>query len=567
MKLHPVHAYPAAVLEGQQLAGEWVRRACERHFEMLEHCEEWGIYFDPAAADRVIRFFSLLRQSKGPMAGKPLRLMPWQMWFHGSLYGWKRADSGLRLFRTAYLQVARKNGKSTELAGDGLYATCADGEPAGEVYSAATSKDQARIIFKEARRLALSTPLVRRELNVMTREILHPATHTEFRPLAADADNLDGLGPSRNLIDEMHAHKSRDLLNVLETGSGSRSQPLTIIATTSGDSLDGTSPCWQVRGEMLAMLKGELPAVNGRPGGLHMFAAIYELDEGDDWRDADLWIKSNPALGHTKDREQMLEKLSRAEVSPAFRRAFRVKELNQWLRSDNRLIDVEAWDLCAGEIDREALAGELCYLGVDLSSKTDLTAVVAVFPPTEARSHWCLLAWFFCPESTIERRSKEDDEPYDEWERDGYITKTAGARIDYDAVQDLVKDLVNEFDVLALGIDPWNAAGLTGKWLDAGIDVVEMRQGFRTMSGPTKDFLSLIADKAMRHTGNPVLDQMARNATAREDTNDNVMPKKLSKKRRIDGIVAAIMATGLAMSEAGDGDGFIDIDSNYSGEV
>lgn len=571
--MHVVDAYAAAVLAGQIIAGRYVRLACERHFAMRENAEAWGIRFNTAAADRVLRFYAMLRQSKGRHAGKPLRLVGWQMFVAGSIYGWQRladepgedgAPRWVRLIRTSLEAVARKNGKSTVLAGDGLYALGWDGESAAEVYSAATTKDQAKIIFNEARRLAKRTPELRGELRIGRHDIEHEPSDSLFKPLAADHDSLDGLGPSRNLVDEMHAHKTRDLLSVLETGTGGRDQPLTRVVTTSGDSADGTSPCWELRNEMIEMLEGRLGMRDdGVPHGLDLFAFIAELDKGDDWRDEAVWPKSNPSLGVTKDIGQMREKLSRARVSPAFRHQFRVKELNEWLQGDNRLIDLGEWR--KGAVPVEVDPGDTCFLGVDLSTKQDITAVVAVFPAAaNGVRKWRIVPHFFCPAATIERRSTEDNVPYDDWERAGLITKTAGARIDYDVVRERILDLVDEFDVPAIGVDPWNAAGLVSDLLDAGHDVVELRMGFRTMSGPTKEFLALIADGAIEHGGHPVLDWMAENTQGRFDVNENVMPKKVSQRRRIDGVVAAIM--GIALAVSGEhSDEYLDDDEKFGG--
>lgn len=567
--MHVVELVARAILAGELKTGRLVRLQAERALGMFENAAQWGIYFDPAKADRALKFFGLLKQSKGRWAGKPLALIHWQIFVIGMVFGWRRLIDGRRLIRLVYLQVARKNGKSAMLSGVGLYAVGYDGEAAGEVYSAATTKDQAKIIFEEAKRIAQRTRLLRKPLDVRRHYIEHIASASIFKALAADADTLDGLGPSCSLVDEFHAHKSRDLYDVLDTGQGAREQPLMFIATTAGDSLDGQSPCYEMRGQMIAMLEGRLAdSAPGVPGGLEMFAYVCELDEGDDWADEANWIKANPSLGVIKDVDQMREKLARAQVSPAYRHQFRVKELNQWLQADNRLIDINAWRRCAGDYDPEALFGERCHIGVDLSSKQDLTAAVLVFPANAVRRRWRVLPFFFCPSETIEERSREDKVQYREWADAGYLIETDGARIDYDRVFEHLVDLGRDYDVADIGVDAWNESGMVSRLLKADFDVVEMRMGFKTLSNPTTELLAMLAgkDPILEHNANPVLDWMAANVTAKTDENDNVRPRKVSKTKRIDGIVALIQAIGLALRPEEDED-VIDLDAHEYGEV
>lgn len=567
--MHVVELVARAILAGELITGRLVRLSAERALGMFENAAGWGIYFDADKADRALKFFGLLRQSKGRWAGRPLSLIHWQIFVVGMVFGWRRLGDGRRLIRLVYLQVARKNGKSAMLSGLGLYMLGYDGESAGEVYSAATTKDQAKIIFEEAKRIALRTQLLRRPLDVRRHYIEHKASSSIFKALAADADTLDGLGPSCNLVDEFHAHKSRDLYDVLDTGQGAREQPLSVIATTAGDSLDGQSPCFEMRGQMIAMLEGKLSdAAPGVPGGLEMFAFIAELDEADDWTDESVWVKANPSLGAIKDLDQMREKLARAKVSPAYRHQFRVKELNQWLQADNRLIDMNAWRACAGVYGPDDLLGEVCHIGVDLSSKQDLTAVVALFPANGVRKRWRALAHFFCPAETIERRTAEDKVPYREWADAGFITETDGARIDYDRVFEHIVDLGRDYDVSDIGVDAWNESGMVSRLIKADFDVVEMRMGFRTLSNPTSELIAMIAGEApqFEHDANPVLDWMAANTTAKTDENDNIRPRKISQTKRIDGIVALIQALGLALRPEEEDD-VIDLEQEEYGEV
>jgi len=381
--------YVEDVLSGEQVACKWVRLACERHKRDLETAGERGVYFDHQAAQIAIAFFRILRHSKGEWAGRPLILEPWQQFVIASIFGWKREEDGIRRFRTSYLEVARKNGKTTMSAGVGLYMMEADDEPGAEVYSVATKRDQARLSHQEAKRMAQSSGAIRRRVNILRDNIHDVKTHSKFEPLGSDADTMDGLNVHGAIIDEVHAHKSRAAWDVIETATGSRRQPLMFAITTSG--FDRHSLCYQLHEYTKKVLKGS--EVDDS-----WFGVIYTIDDEDDWDDEAAWIKANPNLGVSKKLGDLQRKAKRAKAMPSALNAFLRKELDIWTQSETKWISWEHWSACGKAVDADGLAGRTCYGGLDLASTSDITAFVLVFPPQVEGDDYQVLCRFWLPE-------------------------------------------------------------------------------------------------------------------------------------------------------------------------
>jgi phage terminase large subunit-like protein len=526
--------YVDDVLSGKQTACRWVRLACERHRRDLETGAERGLWFDEAAAKMVIAFFTLLKHSKGEWAGRPLMLEPWQQFVLWNIFGWKRED-GTRRFRTAILEVARKNGKTTMAAGIGLFLLVADGEPGAEIYSAATKRDQARLSHAEATRMAKASAQLRREVRIFKDNIHIPDTASKFELLGADSDTMDGLNVHGAIVDEIHAHKTRDTWDLLETATGARRQPLMFGISTSG--FDRQSLFWTQHEYTQKVLDGVIEDDT-------WFGAIYTIDEGDDWEDETNWIKANPNLGVSKKWDDMRCKAARAREMPAALNAFQRLELDIWTQAETKWMNIEHWRACGGAVDGDGLRGRTCYGGLDLSSTTDVTALVLVFPPQAEDDSYQVLCRFFIPEDSMHDRSRRDRVPYDAWVRQGFMTATPGNVVDYDFILQQVKDDVEAFDLRQIAFDRWGAAKIQSQLMELGGEefMVQFGQGFASMSAPMKELEKLVLGHKLAHGNNPVLTWMADNLVAREDPAGNIKPDKEKSIEKIDGIVALIMA-------------------------
>lgn len=540
--LHPAEQYARDVIDGTVVACKWVRLACERYFHDLEHGQERGLYFDREAAERKIHMTSLLKHSKGQWAGEFFRPEPWQQFIDWNVFGWKRAD-GTRRFRTQYEEVARKNGKSTRGATTGIYLAFFDGEPGAEVYSAATKRDQSRIVHAEAIRMVQKNRVLRKHIKIYKDNLHMEATASKYQPLGADSDSTDGLNVSGVIADEVHAWKSREMWDILETATGSRRQPLFVAITTAG--MDRQSVCYEKHEYTCKILEGfkDSSFVDDT-----WFGIIYTIDETDDWRDEACWIKANPNLGVSKKMDDMRMKAARAAKMPAAQNNFLRRELNVWVQGETKWMNMDAWRNCGGKIPAlrlpEHLKGRSAFGGLDLGSTSDLCAFVLVFPAEDG----CLdvIARFWLPEDAVEPRTQEGTH-YDEWVRDGYIEKTDGNNIDYDYIFEQVKQDATDYILERCAFDRWGAARVVTILQNIGLTMVQFGQGYAMMSPPMKELERLVLAGKIRHGNNPVLTWMADNLVARMDPAGNIKPDKEKSKEKIDGIVALIMAIDLAL--------------------
>ncbi len=546
-----MRSYVSSVLEGRETVGELVRLAVERHARDLAGGASRGLYFDEDAAARALSFFAFLVHSKGEWAGEALELAGWQRFVVGSLFGWKRAD-GSRRFRSAYVEVARKNGKSTLGAGLGLYCLIADQEPGAEVYSAATTRDQAKIVFDEAERMVkASAPLSRRVTTF--RNNLHIAgTASRFRPLSSDWNTLDGLNIHCAIVDEVHAHPNRELWDVIETSVGARRQPLILAITTAGT--EALSVCGTLHDYSRQLLTGALEDDT-------LFPYVAALDEGDAWNDPSVWVKANPNLGVSVKLESISDQCARAESEPASQNAFRRLRLNQWVGASSRFLDLAEWDACAGELDpRELetlLEGRAGYVGLDLASTIDLAALALVFPPEDSGGKFeCLFRIFMPEEAALDpERRRRDRVPYDAWVERGWIHATPGNVIDYAWIRRELEILGDRFSILQVGYDPWNATQFaTELEEEAGLSMVPIRQGYASLSNPTKELAKLVRSGGLRHAGHPVLRWMVDNLVTVEDPSGNLKPDRRKSRHKIDGAVALVMALDRALRNEGSAD-------------
>ena len=543
---HPAMVYARGVLAGEVVAGAGLRQAVARHVRDLGYGGERGLWFDGEAAQHVIDFFGFLKHSKGEWAGTTVKLEPWQQFYLWALFGWRRED-GTRRFRTGYQEVARKNGKTTIAAGGGVYLFDADGEPGAEIYTAATKRDQARIAHSEATRMVKASPFLRRRIRAVKDNLHILGTASKFEPLGRDSDSMDGLNVHGAIVDEVHAHKTRDVWDLLDTAMGARRQPLMLGITTAG--YDRQSLCWALHEYTEKVNAGVV--VDDQWWGV-----VYGLDEGDDWQDEGVWLKANPNLGVSKKWGYMRQKARTAGEMPSALNPFLRLELNVWTQSVSKWVDGERWRSCSGHVDENGLRGRVCYGGLDLSSTTDVTALVWVFPPVEEEEEeglYQVLCRFWVPEEGMRVRSRRDRVPYESWVRQGLMMATPGDVVDYGYVYAQVDEDAQRFDVAEIGFDRWGATDVRLRLEDAGLTMVQMGQGFASMNAPMKGLERLILQGRLAHGNHPVLTWMADNLVVREDPAGNIKPDKEKSTERIDGMVALAMALDRALVNAGSG--------------
>lgn len=534
--------YIGDVLSGRVVVGRWVRLAVERHVRDLETGQARGLWFDEVAAKLPIAFFSVLKHSKGEWAGRRIELAGWQQFMLWVLFGWKRLD-GSRRFRTGYITVGRKNGKTTVLSGVGLYLVVADGEGGAEVYTVATKRDQARIAHGEAVRMVKQSRKLGRELTVFKDNIHSERTFSKYEPLASDYNSLDGLNPHGVIADEVHAWRVRELWDVLERAMGARRQPLMLGITTAG--FDNLSLCWQLQEYGEKVLSGVVDDDS-------YFALIYTLDEGDDWEDEGVWLKSNPNLGVSKSWDYMRRAAERARQMPSALNAFLRMELNVWTQAESRWVDEAAWARCGLHVVDEArLVGRKCFGGLDLASNTDITAWVMVFPPLRLDGLYEVLCRFFIPEDNIQARVRRDRVPYDVWVREGLITATPGNVTDHAWVIDQIGRDAEVFDVVEVAFDRWGAAHVQTLLQERGLTMVQFGQGFASMAAPMREAERLILDERLAHGDNKVLNWMFGNLVARSDPAGNLKPDKDKSREKIDGAVGMFMGLDRALRHGG----------------
>jgi len=531
-----VKKYINDVLSGRRICGKLERLAVERHLADLENADKLKIRFDEVAAMRCISFFSILKHSKGEFSGKRFELEPWQMFIVWVLFGWKRLD-GSRRFRYAYVEVARKNGKTTFAAALSLYMMVLDGEDGAEIYTAATKRDQAKICWTEARNMVGKSPALSNKIARFQSALTMESTLSKMEPLAADSDKLDGLNPHFAVVDEYHAHKTDMLYNVLKSATGARRQPMIFTITTAG--FDKTSPCL-MRRTYIDVLLGIKKQEN-------TFVMIYSADEGDDWKDPKTWAKSNPNMGISISAEYLEEEFKSAlnrggseEVN------FKTKNLNQWVDAPTVWIQDEKVRKCSNGTTDADLVGQTCYAGLDLASHVDINALALYFPELKA-----IKLYYWIPEAKMEENADRVD--YKTWAAEGRIFVTEGNVIDIDAQVEKITEIIRGVNCRNIAFDPAKAYHGTVQGLQkAGLNNIldEFNQSIKTMSEPTRELQRLVESAEVDLMDDPVLRWMFRNAVAVTDANDNIKLHKAKSMNKIDGLTAIINAIGGYMSGA-----------------
>lgn len=531
-----LEAYVSGVISGEVLACKWIRLACERHRRDREAKASFPYRFDSDKAERACKFAELFPHVKGRWAAKQERLTlePWQCFALGSMFGWVHKKTGMRRFRKARLYLPRKNGKSLLVAPVGLYMLTADGEPGAEVYSGATTEKQAWEVFGPARQMAKLVPdfTAAYGVEVNAKTLTRVSDMAKFEPVIGKPG--DGASPHCSITDEYHEHATDEQLATMETGMGAREQPLSIVVSTAGDNVAG--PC---RDDWLDCQK-VLEGVNEDD---RLFALIYTVDQEDDWTSEASLRKANPNYDISVSSDFLLAQLRDAINNPRKQGHFKTKHLNMWVQARDAFINMQRWAECRRDLKLADFKGKRCFLGMDLASKIDLTAIELLFPMDNGE--FVRFGRYYLPEETVQL---PENQHYQGWHRDGHLIATDGNQTDYFHVLDDIKQLAEDFEIAQLAYDPHNATMLVTALQDEGLPMVSFGPTVLNFSEPMKQIEALIRDRKLIHDGDPVMNWAMSNVTAKLDRKDNVFPNKERPENKIDPFVALCMAMGVQMT-------------------
>lgn len=530
--------YCKDVLSGKILACEYVKMACERQVKDLAN-KKLAFTYDASKGSRVCSFVELLPHIKGALAGQPIKLEPWQIFIIMTVFSWVNAE-GSRRFRRVYIEVPRGNGKSALSSAIGLYMLTADNEGGAEVYSFATTRDQAKIVFGDAQQMARKSAGLRSHfgVDVNAHNIFVSKSASKFEALSAEGSTLDGLNTHFACIDELHAHKTRAVYDVVETSIGKRLQSLLWVITTAGSNRAGI--CYEVRGFVSKILKGDAKDET-------QFGIIYGLDKEDDWTTEQAMIKANPNWGVSVMPEVLLSLQSKAMSMASASNNFRTKHLNEWVNADVSWMDMRKWDECADpSLEITDFGGEECYMALDLASKTDIAAKINLFVRD---GEYYAFGNYYLPRETVD---KGENAQYSGWESLGLLTVTEGAIIDFQVIEDKILNDCKQFDVIEVPYDPFQATQLSMRLLNQGVNMVEVRPTVLNFSEPMKQLEALVLSGKFHHNGDPVLSWMVSNVVCHIDAKDNIYPRKERPENKIDGVVALIMALSRAIANNND---------------
>jgi phage terminase large subunit-like protein len=523
-------------------AGKFHRLACARHeFDRSrEATRAFPFRLDLDLVNRFLRFGEQLKHYKGEWAGQYIRWQPHQVFRLGSLFGWVHCETGYRRFRHSYNELPRKQGKSLEDAVVAVYVTFFDGEPGAEGYCAATKKDQARIVFGDAKQLVVSSGL-RTRIAVLKSNLFREVTSSKLEPLGADEDSMDGLNPHFISLDEIHKYKTRGMIDVLETATGARRQPVIFKITTAGD--DPNSPCGHEHNYACQILERALVDET-------YFAFIAHADPEDDWTLDTTARKANPNYGISVNPEDLRTKVIKALGITGAAAAYQQKHLNLWVNTLQPWLSLDGWR--KGQTDAlDLLPGDPCFVGIDLAAKLDLTAMIALFPPTPTRARWCVRRWVWTPAETMKERARRDRAPYEEWAAAHYLLPVPGTRVDHQVIRAALRELRQDATIVRVGFDPWHADQLiTQLTRDDGFDVdqiLEVPQSYPGMSSGCLALEAAVLAGEVDAERDPLMLWCAGNVVVQRDGKDNIYPVKKRSRGRIDPIVGLAIAWNLAI--------------------
>ena len=502
--------------------------------------------FDEKKARRVIRFIECLKHTKGEFHGKPFKLLPWQEKIIRDVFGTVRdEDPSMRQYNQVYIEIGKKNGKSELGAALALNMLINDDEWKAEVYSCASDRQQAAIVFDVAVDMVRQNPTLSKLIKIIpsTKRMVYQPTGSIYQVLSSEVATKHGLNVSACIFDELHTQPTRALYDVMTQGSGdARKQPLWFLLTTAGT--DRNSICWEVHQKALDILEG-------RKNDPRFYPVLFGLPDEADWTSEENWYRANPSLDHTITIDKVRDAFRKAQETPADENQFRQLRLNQWVKQSVRWMPMDKWDECGGVVDPYALEGRACYAGLDLSSTSDLTALVLVFPPTSEDEPYIALPFFWLPEETLSLRVRRDHVPYDQWAKRGYIQTTEGNVVHYGFIERFICELGERYNIREIAHDRWNATMMVQTLEDDGFTMVPFGQGFKDMSPPTKELMRIVLEHKLCHGGHPVLRWNMDNAFVRTDPAGNLKLDKEKSTEKVDGAVALVMALDRAMKNQG----------------
>jgi phage terminase large subunit-like protein len=544
MMIRIAEKYIDDALTGKVLVSRTTRLTFERHRNDLKVAPENGWYFDKKSVERVFDFCTFLRHCPDKRHWVPFTPEPWEAAIIYIVFGWKKKD-GTRRFTYGYIEIPKKNGKTTFASVFGNYLLFFDGEQEAEVYCAASVEKQARICFNQAKKMIEHSPDLRRRTKILTKNINIPSTSSKMEMLGRDSDTMEGINPSGGVIDELHVWKNLEVLENMESASVARVQPLFVMITTAGK--DKTLPCFARRSLYIEIMKGIKRQDD-------TFAIIYTLDPEDDWKDPACWKKANPNWGVSVNPDRFKSEFEGAMNDPRKEVTFKTKNLNLWVDAPEVWITDEKWQLCSHGTNEEDLLKQQCYWGLDLASHVDINALAAFFPDINGRP--AAKIWYWIPEAKV--KEQEDRVDYRTWVKQGRVKTTAGDVIDIEQQVTDIMHLTRQYQVEGLGFDPAKAYHGTIQGLKAqGFDETKMDeypQGIMNMSPPSKEFQKMVMSGNFEHLNDPVLRWMMGNVVIYSDINENIKPDKKRSRNKIDGIVALIIAIGTYLTAMYGGD-------------
>ena len=497
-------------------------------------------HYSSESADFAVAFIESLCHTKGTWAGKPFELIDWQEQIIRDVFGIIKPN-GYRQFNTAYIEIPKKQGKSELAAAVALLLCCGDFEERAEVYGCAADRQQASIVFEVAADMVRMCPALSKRVKILAsqKRIIYQPTNSFYQVLSAEAYSKHGFNIHGVVFDELHTQPNRKLFDVMTKGSGdARMQPLYFLITTAGS--DTKSICYETHQKALDIL-------DGRKIDPTFYPVIYGASESDDWTDPKVWKKANPSLGITVGLDKVKSACESAKQNPAEENSFRQLRLNQWVKQAVRWMPMEEWDKCSFAVSEEDLEGRVCYGGLDLSSTTDITAFVLVFPPVDEDDKYVVLPYFWIPEENMAVRVNRDHVPYDVWEKQGFLKTTEGNVVHYGYIEKFIESLGERFNIREIAFDRWGAVQMVQNLEGMGFTVVPFGQGFKDMSPPTKELMKLVLEEKLAHGGQPVLRWNMDNIFIRTDPAGNIKPDKEKSTEKIDGAVATIMALDRAI--------------------
>ena len=504
--------------------------------------------FDEKKARRVVRFIECLKHTKGEFHGKPFKLLPWQEKVIRDVFGTVREeDPDIRQYNQVYIEIGKKNGKSELGAALALNMLINDDEWKAEVYSCASDRQQAAIVFDVAVDMVRQNPTLSRLIKIIpsTKRMVYQPTGSIYQVLSSEVATKHGLNVSACIFDELHTQPTRALYDVMTQGSGdARRQPLWFFLTTAGT--DRNSVCWEVHQKAVDILEG-------RKTDPRFYPVVYGLPDDADWQDEQNWYKCNPSLGYTITIDKVWDAYRKALETPADENMFRQLRLNQWVKQSVRWMPMDKWDECGAPVIPGDLEGRVCYAGLDLSSTGDLTTLVLVFPPSDESEPYQILPFFWLPEETLPLRVRRDHVMYDVWEKQGFLQTTDGNVVHYGFIEKFICELGEKYNIREIAYDRWNATQMVQNLEDDGFTMIPFGQGFRDMSPPTKELMRLVLEHRLAHGGHPVLRWNMDNAFVRTDPAGNLKIDKQKSTEKVDGAVALVMALDRAMKNQNSG--------------